>query len=296
MNNMNWTELKSFFLVAKHGSHSAAARVEDMSQPTLSRHVSRLEERLGHRLLERTVSGVSLTEAGSKLYEQVASMASEAAKILPGDDPDEKGLKGTVRLTSSRIVANYLLPNILVELALEEPGIEIELASSDRTENLHYREADIAIRMYRPQQPDVIVRKITELEIGIYASGDYLKRNRVPANLEDFFDHDFVGYDRSTLIIDGFRRMGFDINREFFKYRCDDQVACWEMVIAGLGIGFNQRIIGDKEDRVKRIHLPIEIPPMSVWLTAHAAVKSDPKIRRVYDFLANKLGDLNPGQ
>ncbi|MDJ0614700.1 MAG: LysR substrate-binding domain-containing protein, partial [Rhizobiaceae bacterium] len=155
-----------------------------------------------------------------------------------------------------------------------------------------HREADIAVRMFRPTQLDVVSKKVADLELGAYAAQGYIERHGEPKKIEDLKEHAFIGYDRNTLILDGFRQNGIEIDREFFGFRSDDQVVCWAMVVSGFGIGFNQAIIGDHDARLKRILPEIEIPPIPVWLTAHSALKSHRRIRRVYDLLAREFAAL----
>ena len=111
----------------------------------------------------------------------------------------------------------------------------------------------------------------------------------MPARPAEMAGHVVVGYDRSELIIDGFRRAGVEVTRDFFKFRCDNQIVCWRMVVAGFGIGFNQNAIGDAEPRVVRIPAASDVGKMPVWLTAHGELKNSRRIRRVYDFLAEGL-------
>lgn len=286
MNNINWDLLHSFFVVAKHGSLSAAGKAEHMAQPTISRHIAKLEEKLGYRLFDRSRNGVSMTKRGTDLFEHVQKMAEVASAFEKTQTGKSERLSGTVRLTASRILSTYALPDILTRFHHEEPEIAIELVASDLTENLLLREADIALRMFRPTQQDVITRKLSELQMGAYASYDYIQRRGEPAAIEDVLHHDVIGYDRNTLIIDGFRRSGFEVDRDFFAFRSDDQVVCWEMVIAGYGIGFNQLNIGDADPRVKRIEWVNDIVSLPLWLTAHSSLNTNSRIRRVYDYLA----------
>ena len=133
--NPDWSLLQSFAAVAEHGSLSAAARAGGGSQPTMSRHIRQLEERLGARLFERTRSGVALTNAGLSLAAHARVMADAAAQM--SIRPTESAtLTGTVRITASEIVATYLLPDILTALHREEPGLAIEVVASDETDNL----------------------------------------------------------------------------------------------------------------------------------------------------------------
>lgn len=289
MTQLDWALLQSFAAVGEHGSLSAAARATGTSQPTMSRHVSDLEARIGSRLFERTSTGIELTPAGARLMAHAREMSSAAERLSLTAAGQDDRLAGSVRITASNIVATYVLPDILTALRIAEPDIEIELVSSDRSENLLRREADIAVRMYRPEQPDVIAKKLGDLPIGMFAARTYIDRRGMPQSNEDILGHDVIGYDRSTLVIDGFARAGLKVDREFFAFRSDDQVVCWQMVVAGYGIGFNQVSIGEAEPRVVRIPLAGELGSLPVWLVAHAELKATPRIRRVYDFLAEQL-------
>ena len=284
----DWSHLQSFVAVAEHGSLSAAARAMGSSQPTLSRHIAQLEQAIGARLFERSKAGVVLTDRGAALMTHAARMADAAAGITRADARTD-ALKGTVRITASRIVATYLLPGVLTEMQQHLPGIEVEVVASDDTDNLLRREADIALRMYRPTQGDVISRHIGNLELGAYAARSYLAARGVPLGLDDLEGHVLVGYDRSTLIIDGMAALGLNVSRDFFHFRSDDQVVCWEMVRAGFGIGFNQRAIAEREPELVRVFADVPIGALPVWLTSHAELRQVPRIRRVYDFLAKAV-------
>ena len=235
--HLDWSYVQSFTAVAEHGSLSAAARMLNSSQPTLSRHISALENRIGTRLFERSRSGMELTQAGLDLMEHAAHMADAAARLSIAGEGQAVETGGTVRITASQIVASYLLPPVLARLRQAHPEIQIEVVASDTSENLLRREADIALRMYRPTQLDVITKHIADLQIGAYAAHDYIARRGLPDGLEHILDHDLIGYDRNPQIIDGMRAAGFDVSPEDFAFRCDDQVVCWQMVLAGCGVG-----------------------------------------------------------
>ena len=287
----DWALLQSFANVALHGSLSAAARASQTSQPTLSRHISTLELALGYRVLRRTTGGIELTSEGVKLAAQVSKMSEAAADL--GQVAEGVTLTGTVRISASQIVATYILPTILSEVHAQEPDIQIEVVATDETDNLLRREADIALQMYQPTQLDVIAKKVTELELGIYAAHSYLERNNMPQQPQDLIEHDLIGYDRSELIIDGMRKMGYEITRDFFKFRSDDQVVCWQMVLAGFGIGFNQVMIGDADPRVQRIAPEMPIGTIPIWLAAHTGLKTNPRVRYVFDALYARIHKLH---
>lgn len=286
---LDWSYLQSFVAVAEHQSLSAAARATGSSQPTLSRHIAQLETILGARLFDRTKAGVTLTQKGSDVLAHATAMADAAGRLsfLQGDQG--AAMEGTVRITASQIVATFVLPDILTALHARHPNIAIELVASDDTNNLLRREADIALRMYRPTQGDVISQLVGHFELAAYAAPSYLAASGPLEHPADILKHDVIGYDRSTLIIDGLKAFGLSVDRDFFKFRSDDQVVCWQMVRAGYGIGFNQRAIGDADDRVQRLFGAGSVGQMPLWLTAHPELRGTPRVRRVYDALKEHL-------
>lgn len=287
--NIDWNLLQSFIAVSEHGSFSAAARATNGSQATLSRHISTLEGQLDTHLFDRAIGGTELTKRGMAVLQRALDMADAAGRLSLDVEGHESAISGTVRVTAVTIVATYVLPKILAALRIEEPDIDIELVASNKTENLLRREADIAVRMYRPTQDDLFARKVGEAGFGIYASHSYLERRPAPKTADEILGHDVIGFDKSDLILEGLARFGLKVDRDFFAFRSDDAGVCWNMVLEGYGIGFTQLQIGEAEPRVSRIDLPSTIEPQPVWLAAHSELKTNPRVRRVFDFLADKL-------
>ncbi len=114
----------------------------------------------------------------------------------------------------------------------------------------------------------------------------------VPQAFADFTQHDFVGYDSNTDIIEGFNALGAVVDRDFFKTRCGDNIAYWELVRAGCGIGFAQAEIGRSDPAVAEIDIGIPLPVLSIWLTTHEAMRQTPRIRRVWTLLEEGLRPL----
>ena len=184
MNQLDWSLLQSFVRVARAGSLSAAARENGVSQPTLGRHIRALEAALDQPLFTRTATGQVLTAMGARLLEHASAMEGAAARIALAAAGSSARLEGTVRITASRVVAHYHLPPVLAGLRAAEPGIQIDLVASDAAENLLFREADIALRMFRPESGDLLAQKITEIPLGLYAARSYLDRVGHPATPE----------------------------------------------------------------------------------------------------------------
>ncbi len=280
-----WQLLQSMAAIVEHGSLSAAARDVGASQPTLSRHLSTLEELLGDRLFDRTREGMALTVKGEQLFQEVRTMADTAGRISRKGEEEADELSGTVRLSASQIVATYLLPDMLTELRRKTPHLAYEVVASDTSQNLIRREADIAVRMYRPRQSDLFIRKVAELKLGIFARRDYMS-DKEAINVENFMSFDVIGYDRSSLILDGMRALGMKVDRDDFAFRSDDQVVCWNMVRAGYGLGMMQVELGKRDPNLVQVASDIDIGSMPVWLAAHKELKSSPRIRMVFDHLA----------
>lgn len=289
MRTIDWAKLQSFVAVAEHGSLSAAARATGASQPTLSRHIASLEDDLGLQLFDRTSEGLVLTASGTEIFHSAESMNASANQIALIASGRSQEIKGSVRLTASDTVARFSLPPILTALRRAEPSIAIELVAANETNNLLKREADIAVRMYRPTQNDVITRKVGELRVGFFASKHYLDQRGRPRTPKDLKSHDLIGLDQIDGMIQGFRRHNVDVTREDFSFRTDAMFINLELVMSGWGIGLLHADVGEATIGLEPVLPDIEIPPLEFWLTAHAELKTSPRIRRVYDFLASAL-------
>lgn len=292
MNMMaDWTLWRSFAAVAEHGSLSKAARALGSSQPTIGRHIEALEFTLGAKLFERSVAGLVPTELGLAAYEPIRRAAEAIAEAELHVAGTSSELSGSVRITASVIIAHDVLPRMLRVLRIEFPAIDFEIVPTDSAENLLLREADIAVRMFRPTQRDLITRKLGETAIVACAHQGYLKRRGTPRTVEELLEHDLIGFDRSELLIAAAQRLGFDLKRSDFAFRCDSQSATWEMMRAGLGIGFAQANIIRQTDGMMPIALDLAIPPLEVWLTCHRELHTARRIRAVYDRLGELMGN-----
>ena len=297
LDKLDWALVQAFLAVAEQGSLSAAARRLGASQPTVGRQIKAIENELRLDLFRRHPKGFELTEAGAALVAPAKAMREAMREIALYAAGQEVALAGAVRITASEMVSHHLLPPILARIRQEAPDIEVELAPSDTAENLLYREADIAVRMFRPEQLDVVARYLGEIELGIFASKAYVARCGVPKGPQDMIAHDLVGYDRSELIIRGMREAGFEISREDFNIRCDNQTTYWELVRAGCGIGFGQAMVARRDLDMVEIDFGFPLPSLPVWLAAHQGLRHTPRVRLVWEMLADGLaGHVNPGK
>lgn len=285
----DWSLVRAFLAVADGGSLSAAAQALGSSQPTLGRQIAALETALGTVLFSRHARGLHLTDAGAELLPMARRMAEAMADMTLTAAGRAKTLAGTVRITGSVFAAHHVLPPILARIRAAEPAIHLILTPTDRPENLLYREADIAVRMFRPTQMDLITRHVGDIQMGMFAAKSYLDRAGRPTTLAEVLDHDMVGFETSDLIVRTMRDYGWTRRLEDFATRCDDHAVCWQLVRAGCGIGFSQAAVGRADPAVEELTLGAPIPPLEVWLAANPALRLSPRLRRVWDLLAGGL-------
>jgi DNA-binding transcriptional LysR family regulator len=281
----NWNLIRSFLAVAREGSLSAAARTLAATQPTIGRHINELESSLDVILFQRGRDGFQLTEKGAAFFERAEPMSDSAAGFARLAEGSVTKIAGTVRITASEIVSAYVLPGILAELGREEPEIEVEIFASNQIGNLLSRDADIAVRMVRPVQNDLVIRHVADLPLAACASSEYLDRHGRPQAPLDLIGHRLIGWDRSDEIIAGFAQFGVTIDRHAFCLRTDNQIVLWEAVKAGLGVGFAQASLVAREPGVEQVLPGLPLPLLPMWLAIHEDLRMSARIRRVLDFL-----------
>lgn len=287
--SFDWNLVRSFLAALDHGSLLGAARALGASQPTLGRHIAELEAQLGTVLFERTGRGLRPTAMAEQLAASARAMESGAdqlARSISGADAEEAG---SVRLSASQPVACYVLPPILAQMRLALPGIQVELIASNAVSNLLRREADIALRMVQPDQGSLVARRIGRVTLGAYAHRDYLQRRGTPRQLADLLNHDVIAGDRDEAVLRAYREFGFNVDKTAFALRTDDLIAYWQAVRAGLGIGFVGDTLAASDPQVVPVLPALKIPPLPIWLTVHREIRSNRRIRAVYDFLARAV-------
>jgi DNA-binding transcriptional LysR family regulator len=285
----DWHLFRAFLAVVREGSLSSAARTLGTTQPTMGRQVAALEAALGVNLFTRSLDGLSPTEAGLRLIPSVEAMAAaaEAAQRSASGEVDEE--RGTVRVTASDVVGGHVLPSILADFHVRHSGISVELALSNRNEDLLRGDADIAVRMARPTQGALIAKRIGRIDVGLYAQRGYLKARKIPGRLEDLRHHSLIGYDRDPAYALMIEKMGASITRDMFAFRSDSELAQLAALRAGFGIGASQIGIARMDKHLVPVLHAEFIYSMDVWLAMHRDLRSSRRIRLVFDHLAGDL-------
>ncbi|MGA9519843.1 MAG: LysR family transcriptional regulator [Myxococcaceae bacterium] len=287
--NFDWNRARAFLVTAEEGSLSAAARALGVAQPTLGRQVSALEDELGVVLFERVGRGLALTPSGLELLDHVRAMGEAAWRVSLAAGGQSQTITGTVSITANEIYSAFLLPPIVQKLRRETPGIEIQIIASNTAMDLRRREADIAIRNFRPTEPDLIATRLKDDSMRLYASTRYLKRIGNPRTPQELSGAEFIGFDRSDVLLNALNSVGLKLTRANFPVLTGSHLVHWEMVKQGLGVGVAPERVGDAEPRVRRAIPGLAPLAMPVWLTTHRELRTSRRIRMVYDLLGTEL-------
>lgn len=291
MNSPEWDQIRAFLAVARLGSLSAAARELGVSQPTLTRTIQLLESSTRLNLFKRTTQGLSLTEAGQALMETAARMHDAADAFARQASGMSEDLRGDVRVSANEIVGIYLLPPAVAALRQQHPGVHVEIVISNRASSLSKREADIALRMFRPPQPDLVARRLPDLALGFFAHRDYLERHGVPAVIEDFKRHSVIGFDKAMDFIDGAARLGYRFVRDDFAVRSDHMLAQMALLRAGAGIGALHLGLARHFPELTRLLPDLPLPALEFWCVCHRDVQHSARIRAVMQHLIGWFDD-----
>ena len=287
----DWNRARAFLVTAEEGTLSAAAKALGMTQPTLGRQVAALERELGVVLFERVGRGLTLTPSGLQLIDQVRAMGEAASKMSLSASGRAQALEGSICITASEIYAATILPPIVARLRHCYPAVEVEIVPSNSAVDLMRREADIAIRHFRPVQPDLIGRKIRGERAGFYATPAYLESIGNPQTAENLTCADFIAFGLPSVaeMIAGLKPLGLTLTERNFPILAGNHIVHWELTKQGVGIGVVTDRIGDAEPLVRRV-VP-DFGPMTfpIWLTTHRELKTSRRVRTVFDFLADEL-------
>lgn len=297
---MDWAEIQDFLAVAETGSLSAAARKLRVSQPTMGRRISSLESNLGTSLFVRTARGLALTETGDKILDHARLMEHEALAVDRIAGGSDQTLDGLVRVSATEGLSILWLTPALAELRERYPGIRIEINADNTAVNLVRREADIAIRMFRPEQPDLIAKRVGSIAYGLYASPKYLDKHGMPGNLRALKRHYAVAADESLALLSKEAWQTFErfFGKRHIVYRSNSFLGQLQAVRAGYGIGaLSCQMVKDDPLCVRILSDEMNFAN-ELWLVAHADLRRNARIRAVYDFLV-ELADrhrvmLNP--
>ncbi len=291
----DWNHARAFLVTAEEGSLAAAARALDIAQPTIGRQVAALEKELGVDLFSRSGRGLELTPNGITLVEQVRAMGDAANRFSLSATGKSEVVEGNICITATELLATFALPPIIQKLRQTEPGIQIELLSTNDESNLNRREADIAIRTSRPSQSELIAKKLCDVTGHLYAATTYLQHLGNPTSIDKLNGADFIDFEKSGRLLSLLNSRGFELGAHNFPVVTRNHNVQWELVKLGVAISGMPEAIGDPEPLVERLVIPGFAPiEAELWIVTHQELRTSRRVRTVFDFLVSELpNELN---
>lgn len=280
---MDWDDLKHLVALSRAGSLSAAARRLGAEHTTVARRIASLEADLSTRIFERLPRGYVLTPEGEKIAEIAQRIEDDVFSIERLAHGRQSSLEGIVRISAPPTFASHFLAERLAPIRLKHPGITLELVGDSRAVSLSRREADIAVRLVRPQAASIISRRIGTMAFGLYGAQSYLARSSEQ-------DWEFVGYDDSLdhvpqqqwlLDFAGSRRLGF---------RCNQLSTIYQAARAGIGLAVLPRFLGDGDSRLTLVATNPPPKARDLWLLVHPDLQRSPRFRAVINHIVAVTG------
>jgi DNA-binding transcriptional LysR family regulator len=288
---IDWALIRSFAAVVRTGNLTRAAKLLKTTQPTVGRHIRKLEELTGEVLFDRIPGGFRPTERATELFEKAETLDDAVvafSRSLRGESP---GLAGPVRITTSHMFGVEVMPTILCDLLHHHPRLEIELSVRDDVANLLRREADIAVRFFRPTQDDLIAVQIGSTAMGLFASRAYFERTglAVPQTPQQVKGHLIIGEEHALRAISFGVEHSVAIGRGDVRFRSASMPCQLAAVRAGLGIGPAPIRVGERDQSLVRVFPEIAVAAFPVWIVAHDDLNRSPRMRAVFDHLVAAL-------
>lgn len=288
----DWNRARAFLVTAEEGSLAAAARSLGMTQPTLGRQVAALEREIGFDLFSRRGRGLELTPNGVKLLEHVRLMGDAANQFALSASGKSDVIEGEVSITATELLSTFMLPPKIKILREMEPGIEIEINSTNEERDLNRREADIAIRSFRPTQPELIAKRLCNVQGHLYAAKSYLRQLGNPQSIAELNKANFIDTEKPGRLMTLLNSQGFNLTKDNFPVISNSHIVQWELVKMGVAISATVEEIGDNEPLVERVVISnLPLITMDLWLVTHNELRTNRRIVRVFDFLVSAFSD-----
>jgi DNA-binding transcriptional LysR family regulator len=285
---LDWDDLRHFLAIARLGSLSAAARSLGVRQSTMGRRLAALEERSGAKLLQRTPRGYVLTSTGEAVLGNVERIESEALsveRVITGQDVK---LEGTIRVTTVETLAVEILIPIFHAFQQAFPGVSLELVADARSLSLTRREAEVALRLSRPTQQELVARRVADLGSAIYAAPAYLEQYGMPDLTAGSPGHRRIMVQEELLQLPEAQWFEALTSRADVVLRNNSRFADLAAAVNGMGLACLARYLGDGRPLI-RLDPPHPPPRREIWLVVHQDIRHMPRIRAFTEFLTTAL-------
>ena len=287
---IDWDDLRYFLAVERAGTLAGAASALGINATTVSRRLGALEERIGGKLFDRTPDGFAPTAAGLRLVAHAQRMESEALAIERELSGSDEKLAGAVRVTATEMLATRFVAPQLAPFRALYPDITLELRCTHEVVSLARREADIALRLSRPREDDVVCKRLSDIPLRLYASREYIDAHGAPADAERALAGHHVLMFAST--------RHFALENAWMEPRCDgarvilrsdSTSSLYSACVAGLGVALLPEAVAENDPALSRIPTRTAPVPRVIWRAVHRDLKRAARIRAVMQFLETIL-------
>ena len=286
---LDWDDLRSFLAIARHRTLSAAARVMGVQQPTMGRRLAALEAKLGTRLLQRTPDGFVLTKEGEAVLGNVERIEAEALAVARRVAGADIRLEGTIRLTTVETLAAFVLAPVLDEFRRTHPLVELEVMVNARSLSLLKREADVALRVARFEQADIVARRVGRIAYRLYASRAYIDHRGMPDWARGAVGHDLLLTEAEYLHTPEMTWLRNAAPAAKVALSCNSRLVQLHAAAAGMGLACLSCHVADQLPDLVAIDPPPNgqpPPTRDLWLGTHADLRHTPRIRAFMDAVA----------
>lgn len=291
----DWNDLRYFLAIARTGTLARAASELDINATTVGRRLAALEEAVQTRLFDRTPEGYALTPAGRDLLQRAVRMEEEAFALEREVVGADQRMSGTVRVTATEMIATRFIMPRLHQFRTLHPEIAIELECSHRHVSLMRREADIALRLARPREENVVTRRLADIPLALYAAPRYLESRGAPKDPErSLSGHDLVLFADTRAFTLENAWLDPRIEGARVVMRSDSVSSIFTAALAGAGIALLPRAAAEREPGLTRIATTTAPEPRVIWQTVHQDLQKNARIRAVMAFLADILVPSRP--
>ncbi len=284
---LEWSDLRVFLAVSTSSSFTAAAKAVRLDQTTVGRRIASLEATLGTKLFRRGRDGLALTAEGHEVLRLAREMEEAALALERRVGGRDRAVQGPVRMATIETFGSRFLAPRAPEFRRKHPEIEWTLVTSSRTVSLTRREADVAVRLERPPQADLVVRKLGTYAYALYASPSYLAK-RAAAARADLAAHDVLGFDEEMSSIP--EAVWLSERTRRYALRSNSFSVLERAAMAGVGVAVLPCFLADGRDDLVRVDPSEDVSARSLWVVVHAELATQTRVRAVVDFVTRQFG------
>ena len=290
----DWNDLRYFLAVAREGSTLAAAKALGVSQPTVQRRLSALEESIKRQLVEHHPTGYRLTEFGKTLFPHAEdverSITAFQRQLMSGGQE----LSGTLRVTCPEGMASRLLAPLIESFRAKYPELRVDLIMTDRRLDLAKGEAEVAVRMHKPGDESLIARKIANTPWSVYASRSYIKRHGRPQQQEDLDNHAVIEFGGEIAQIQASRWLRSTAPRATIAARGNSMLGVLAAVKSGAGLAPLPMLLGGGEEDLEPLLAPIPEIGSKIYIVMHSDLRRTARVRAFCEFVAAEIVRFRP--